>query len=445
MRNIYYLFRTLYDVGFIRIYGRILYEIKKIVSKVITKNFKIFLFNLDKKTPKFKDILENFKNIKINSNEVLSPPNEIEFVFLNKKKLLNIPIKWNSKSDDQLWKFNLHYFDWFREFLEIKLKTGKWLYNSKTLNLIIDDWIDNNRLGVGDGWHSYTTSLRIRNWVLIFRICPDLRNQKRIDSLWLQVCWLYSNKEDYLGGNHWLENLISLIIGSLQFEGERPNEIFEFAFKELKNELNIQILKDGGHIERSAAYHLLILERLIELGFFLENINGARPTWLISSIRKMINWAHNVRLTNGTYPIFNDCPDIKNNIDSIINYGFSYINKKRYQRGIKSIFSEIYDYESQNDFQVQKKEKDNFLTKLLDTGWIIARDNNGCELIFKVGESCPRYLPAHSHSDLLSFDFYRNGKPIIVETGTSIYGKNNLRSYERSSAAHNVFQLYLYE
>ena len=138
------------------------------------------------------------------------------------------------KKYSQLWRFNLHYFDWYREFLEIKLKTGKWTYDSKFLKLLIDDWISNNKLGIGDGWHSYTISLRIRNWILLFRICPELSNQKRIDSLWQQICWLYLNKEDYIGGNHWLENLISLIIGSLQFEGKKSEEIFEFSLNELE-------------------------------------------------------------------------------------------------------------------------------------------------------------------------------------------------------------------
>ena len=61
----------------------------------------------------------------------LSTNNEIKFSFLNQKKTLHIPIEWNSKSYDQLWRFNLHYFDWCRELLEIKLKTGKWTKDSE--------------------------------------------------------------------------------------------------------------------------------------------------------------------------------------------------------------------------------------------------------------------------------------------------------------------------
>ena len=42
---------------------------------------------------------------------------------------------------------------------------------------------------------------------------------------------------------------------------------------------------------------------------------------------------------------------------------------------------------------------------------------------------------------MLSFDLFSQGTPLIVETGTSIYGNNSKRYYERSGAAHNVLQL----
>ena len=442
MRYIFYFFRTLYDVGFKRILGRLLYEIKIIFLKFLPEKIIIFIFNIDKKTPKYKEILNTLNNVKISKRGKFINPSKITFSFLNQKETLAIPIQWNSNKYSQLWRFNLHYFEWYREFLEIKLRTGKWPYNSRLLKLLINDWIDNNKLGIGDGWHSYTISIRIRNWIIFFRICPDLLNQKIIDSMWKQICWLYSNKEDYIGGNHWLENLISLLIGSLQFEGKKSKEIFEFSFKNLEKELSHQLLKDGGHFERSASYHLLILERLIELGLILENTNGLRPYWLISSIRKMMNWTYSVKLNNGKFPIFNDNPEIPFDIDSIINYGISYLNKKNIpKKGIKNILTKIYNDSYENNFQLKESGKNKYLTKLIDTGWIIARDNKGLELILKIGDSCPKYLPAHTHSDLLSFDLFKNGIPIIIETGTSVYGNNKDRYYERSAAAHNIFQL----
>ena len=152
-------------------------------------------------------------------------------------------------------------------------------------------------------------------------------NEKFINSLWQQICWLFNNKEIYIGGNHWIENLVALIIGSLQFEGSRARTIYQYSIRNLELELNKQLLSDGGHIERSASYHLLILDRLVELGLIIENIKGERPIWLIEAILKITNWASVIKLKNGEYPKFNDNIDLNFSIDSIIYYASSILDR----------------------------------------------------------------------------------------------------------------------
>jgi len=443
--KINYFLRTIIDVGFSRICGRIKYELKKIFynftpSPIINKIHKKY------KTPIFKVILKEFEISKNNYQNFSNSKRNYSFTFLNKKRVLTLPINWNLKDMSQLWRFNLHYFDWARENLESILNNSKSSYENYPLGLLIDDWINFNKLGKGDGWHSYTTSLRIRNWIIIFRSNSDLITLKNIDSLWLQICWLYSNKEYYLGGNHFIENLISLIIGSLQFEGYKPSEIYRNSMRDLEFELNKQILDDGGHEERSAAYHLLILERLVELGLFIEKIGGQRPEWLLNNILRMTNWALSIRLQNGGYPTFNDSPDISSPLDSVVEYSFAFLNQTYIKnRGLKSILTSKYKGIDSKKTLIKKLTKNINLVNLPDTGWVIVRIGKGLEFIFKYGDSCPKHLPAHAHSDLLNVELYKNGKPIIIEAGTSIYGNNLQRYYERSGAAHNIFQLAPYK
>ena len=63
------------------------------------------------------------------------------------------------------------------------------------------------------------------------------------------------------------------------------------------------------------------------------------------------------------------------------------------------------------------------------------------EFIFKCGEPCPKNLPAHVHSDLLSFDLFYDGKPVIAELGTSTYKKNKIKEFKKYSQGHNVLQI----
>ena len=213
----------------------------------------------------------------------------------------------------------------------------------------------------------------------------------------------------------------------MQFEGAKAEKNFQYSYKELEKELKLQILEDGGHQERSASYHLLILERLIELGLIIENIKSSRPTWLVEVVRKMTEWAISIRLNNGNYPLFNDNPNISSPIDEVLNYSRAYLNRfKLKNKGILSKLTEIYSKNGikNNHFLIHNKLTSN----LFDTGWSIIRLDNGIEVLFKFGDSCPKHLPAHAHSDLLSIEIFKDGKPIISETGTSNYGLNLTRN-----------------
>ena len=60
--------------------------------------------------------------------------------------------------------------------------------------------------------------------------------------------------------------------------------------KLLKKEISEQVLCDGGHYERSASYHLIILDHLVEMACLMQIINKSRPEWLRKIICKMTNW-----------------------------------------------------------------------------------------------------------------------------------------------------------
>ena len=72
----------------------------------------------------------------------------------------------------------------------------------------------------------------------------------------------------------------------------------------------------------------------------------------------MTIWAYSVKLSNGKFPIFNDNPDIPFDINSIINYGISYLNKKHIsKKGIKNLLTRIYKDSYENNFQLKKSDK----------------------------------------------------------------------------------------
>jgi uncharacterized heparinase superfamily protein len=225
-----------------------------------------------------------------------------------------------------------------------------------------------------------------------------------LKSLWQQLCWLQAHPEHCHGGNHWLENLTALAIGGLQFDGPQGAVMHRRAMDLLQPELASQLLADGGHEERSASYHLLMLDRLIELGAALQARKSESPYWLLQAVNAMTAWAEAVLFEGGGFPRFND---------SVIE-------------ACLPTFSPAAPAP---------------LSDLASTGWTLIRPGHGWELVFKCGVPCPRHLPPHAHSDLLSFDLFHHGLPVLAEAGTSVYGSGPDRLYERSGAAHNVLQL----
>ena len=80
------------------------------------------------------------------------------------------------------------------------------------------------------------------------------------------------------------------------------------------------------------------------------------------------------------------------------------------------------------------------LVRLPDTGLIRAAVG-GWHLIADVGAPCPDELPAHAHADTLGCLLHVDGTPLLVDTATSTYAAGPVRSYERSTAAHNTAEV----
>ena len=78
--------------------------------------------------------------------------------------------------------------------------------------------------------------------------------------------------------------------------------------------------------------------------------------------------------------------------------------------------------------------------ELPDTGLVRAAAGSW-RLLADVGPPCPEELPAHAHADTLGCLVHVDGAPLLVDTGTSTYAPGPVRSYERSTAAHNTAEV----
>ena len=400
------LIHTLADIGPRRLQRRLRYDLRQRLDRHLHPRLATAWAGGLLKAPEWLPVFPSLELLGFQL-PALKPPHKVSFDFLQQEKLLSWPICWNNPNWPRLWQFHLHYFDWAHDWLELALITGQWPDQAALLEPLLDQWIEANPPGRGDGWHSYTLSLRTRNWIWLFRSIPQLATSSRIQSLWLQLRWLQAHPEHCHGGNHWLENLTALALGGLQFAGPDAQTMHSRAMRLLEKELSSQVLADGGHEERSASYHLLMLDRLVELACSLAAIQGERPSWIVGAIEAMAAWAKAVRLEGGVAPRFNDsAEDAAPPLDQVISFADGYLHHRLEASGLRG---RLLKGAATAPSPLSHVPRASFsspavVTDLPDTGWTLLRPGHGWELAFKCGVPCPLHLPPHVHSDQLSVE-----------------------------------------
>lgn len=327
-----------------------------------------------------------------------------EFRFLNHQAKVSEPADWDKQSLSKLWRYNLHYFD--------DLSAPNAAERRTWHTELIQRWITENPPGQGTGWEPYPTSLRIVNWMK-WVLQGNEPVAGMTDSLATQVRWLKKRMEYHLLGNHLLANAKALVWVGLFFEGNEAQDWYETGTKLLSKELHEQVLADGGHFERSPMYHLIVLEDVLDL-INIHAVYG-RPCaqdWKERASR-MLAWGRVMRHPDGEIPFFNDAA-----------------------WGVAPTPRQIDDYARLLDILVQT-ERQGHVVHLDHSGYVRLACGSAL-VVADVGPLGPDYLPGHAHADTLSFELSLNERRILVNAGTSTYEPGKLRTWQRSTPAHNT-------
>jgi len=224
---------------------------------------------------------------------------EGRFRFLNDEFDVGDPVDWNPAGRSLLWRFHLHYFDWAPRLAS----EGR----VDELGRQIESWIEQNRVGRQPTWHPFPTSLRIVNWVRAFHQmgAPGPR-AAWVTSLRRQTAFLESHLEIHLGANHLIENAFSLLVAGVFFEGPVARRWFALGTGLLTDELDKQVLPDGGHCERSLSYHLRV-HLVCREAIALLKANGRHVPAALSAVHeRMSEFTAEVRHLDGNVPLFHD-------------------------------------------------------------------------------------------------------------------------------------------
>jgi len=312
------------------------------------------------------------------------------------------PGGWQQADAPQLWRFHLHYWDWAWSLAaEADRRAARAVFAR-----LWRSWQASCGFGRGDAWLPYPAALRAWSWCGLHR--PLVAGSDLEPGFLREVAahagFLRRHIESDVGGNHLIKDLKALA-GLGVFLGDE--RLLARALHRLTGQLAVQVLPDGGHYERAPAYHCQVLADLVDVAGLVRAAGHAPGPELTHAISRMRRWLAAVLTPDGAVPLLNDGYPVPGPLVAALRAGPAPAAP---------------------------------LLTLPDTGLVRAAAGDW-HLLADVGAPCPDELPAHAHADTLGCLVHVDGAPLLVDTGTSTYAAGPVRSYERSTAAHNTAEV----
>lgn len=304
------------------------------------------------------------------------------------------------------WQRSLHSFRWLRH-----MRSAGTELAAANARALVSDWISSNGSRIsGVAWEPAIAARRIIAWlqhssvVLQGAEFPFYRGY--LKSLALQIRYLRSMAHEMPDGEEKLRARIALAFAALSLPAS-PS-VLRSATRNLSEELDRQILPDGGHISRNPIAVLELLADLLPLRQTYANQAESPPDALIGAVERMLPALRFFRHHDGSIARFNGMGvTIPDRIAAIMRHDET--------AGAPLLHAPYSGY--------QRLSMDS-TTVIADTGL--------------PPESQVSYK---AHAGCLSFEMSSGRQHYIVNAGVDAYGATEFRPLSRATAAHSTAAL----
>ncbi len=335
--------------------------------------------------------------------------------FLGRRTEKEQRIPWRDHRYPPLWRYKLQGFCFTRDFA-INAAADNYLGDRDRAMNWISDWIQRNPVDGDAGWDAWPVSERLLNWSMLIAVFHLHEDEVRATFL-RQMRWLKKWVEYDLRANHLLKNACALAVSACL---ANEQVCLAQALKLLHEQINEQVLPDGGHIERSPMYHAHVLWDCLIVYAALDE----KPPFLEETLTKMSGFLESIAHPDGEIPLFGD----------------SALNEAPPTQALLNVTRSLLPRSAVSATRTTvRKEPGAFFEA--SGFYILGNKEKGHHMIVKTAPPMPSYQPGHSHADMLSYELSLNGKRIIVDSGVHGYAESALRGYCRSTLAHNTVQL----
>ncbi len=222
---------------------------------------------------------------------------------------------WNPEDADDIWLSHIHSFSWLRD-----LRTLGGARAKEQGRLMIENWIDNYNHWNFDIWRNDILGRRVSMWVCHYDyFCANTSiefDEHFLSSLSKQAKHLSNALSSGDGVAH-LHAIKGLLYAGIALEGY--DKWIDQSLNVLSNSLEEQILADGGHISRSPAIMLDVLEILVDIRSALKAGDYPAPDYLNIKIEDLSSALRALRYRDRKLGLFHGAQEGKvEEIDSIL-------------------------------------------------------------------------------------------------------------------------------
>jgi uncharacterized heparinase superfamily protein len=305
-----------------------------------------------------------------------------------------------SPSDD--WEVALLGFGWLRH-----LRAADTALTRANARALVDDWISNP---------NYKRPMARRADVLARRVISLLSQaplvlgdtdgkfyRRYLRGLAREIRYLRYAMIDINDGVPRLQVLIALCYASLCLANQAKH--IRTAARRLSEELQRQILPDGGHISRNPGALIELLTDLLPLRQTFAARNIAPPPALLNAIDRMMPMLRFFRHGDGSFALFNGMSSAPSDV-----------------------LATLLAYDDTHGAPMANMPHSGF--QRLDAG--------STAVIMDTGPAPPPGVSHDAHAGCLSFELSSGTSRVIINCGMPSTGRDNWRSFARSTAAHST-------
>ncbi len=299
------------------------------------------------------------------------------------------------------WEVALLGFGWLRH-----LRAADSAITRANARSLVDEWLSAQQNSSKTAWRADVLARRVISFLsqapLLLSDTDGRFYRRYLRSLAREIRYLRHTMLNIADGVPRLLVLIALCYASLCLANHARH--IRAITRRLSDELQRQILPDGGHISRNPAALIELLLDLLPLRQTFAARNIAPPPMLLNAIDRMMPMLRFFRHGDGNFALFNGMSTTPNDL-----------------------IATLLAYDDTHGTPMASMPHSGF--QRLDAA--------STAIIMDTGASPPPYVSQEAHAGCLAFELSSGTSRIVINCGMPATGRDNWRAFARETSAHS--------